>query len=58
MVGSQAVLYSSGVTLTIKPLAPNSKPLQWRGGEGLVSSLAEYWPVIGQHVAPSPNTEL
>ena len=37
MVRSQAVLYSSGVTLTIKPLAPNSKPLQWRGGEGLVS---------------------
>ena len=38
MVRSQAVLYSSGVTLTIKPLAPNSKPLQWRGGEGLVSN--------------------
>ena len=38
MVHSQAVLYSSGVTLTIKPLAPNSKPLQWRGGEGLVST--------------------
>ena len=32
----QAVLYSSGLNLTIKPLAPNSKPIQWRGGEGLI----------------------
>ena len=29
-------LYISGYNLTIKPLAPNSKPIQWRGGEGLI----------------------
>ena len=28
--------YASGVTLTIKPLAPNSKPIHWRGHDGLI----------------------
>ena len=33
---SQQVIYASGATLTIKPLAPNSKPIQWRGHDGLI----------------------
>ena len=33
---SQAVLYASGSILTIKALAPNSKPLQWRAHEALI----------------------
>ena len=32
----QAVLYASGNILTIKALAPNSKPLQWVAHEALV----------------------
>ena len=28
---SQHVLFSTGTNLTIKPLAPNSKPIVWKG---------------------------
>ncbi|CAG0919935.1 unnamed protein product, partial [Notodromas monacha] len=38
---SDAVLYTSGKSLVIKPLQPNSKPLQWRGHDGLI--LAVDW---------------
>ena len=33
---TQSVLYASGNILTIKALAPNSKPLQWRAHEALI----------------------
>ena len=33
---SQTVLYASGSILTIKALAPNSKPLQWKAHDALV----------------------
>lgn len=36
---SQAVLYACGHTLTIKALAPNSKPLQWRAHDALILCL-------------------
>ena len=33
---TQSVLFASGTILTIKSLAPNSKPLQWRAHEALI----------------------
>lgn len=33
---SQSILYASGGLLTIKALAPNSKPLQWKAHEALI----------------------
>ena len=33
---TQSVIYASGNILTIKALAPNSKPLQWRAHEALI----------------------
>ena len=33
---TQSVLFASGNFLTIKSLAPNSKPLQWRAHEALI----------------------
>ena len=33
------VLFSAGPTLTIKPLAPNSKPVVWSAHDGLVTCL-------------------
>ena len=36
---SQGVLYASGSILTIKALAPNSKPLQWKAHDALILCL-------------------
>ena len=36
---SQSVLYASGSILTIKALAPNSKPLQWKAHDALILCL-------------------
>ena len=33
---ASAVLYAVDKVLTIKPLAPNSKPMQWRAHDGLI----------------------
>ena len=33
---ASAVLYAVDKLLTIKPLAPNSKPMQWRAHDGLI----------------------
>ncbi len=30
------VLYATNKVLTIKPLAPNSKPLQWKAHDGVI----------------------
>ncbi|XP_018019947.1 intraflagellar transport protein 80 homolog [Hyalella azteca] len=37
---SDAVLYTSGTALVIKPLAPNTKPIQWKAHEALVLKVA------------------
>ncbi|KAK8779293.1 hypothetical protein V5799_019367 [Amblyomma americanum] len=37
---SNQVLYSIGAHLVIKPLQPNSKPVQWKGHDGLILALA------------------
>ena len=36
---SQQVLYATDKVLTVKPLAPNSKPLQWRAHDGVILCL-------------------
>ncbi|KAB7494111.1 Intraflagellar transport protein 80-like protein [Armadillidium nasatum] len=33
---SDAILYTSGTSLIIKPLAPNSKPIQWKAHDGII----------------------
>ncbi|XP_045601736.1 intraflagellar transport protein 80 homolog [Procambarus clarkii] len=37
---SDAVLYTTGTNLIIKPLAPNSKPIQWKAHEGIILKVA------------------
>lgn len=37
---SNQVLYSIGAHLVIKPLQPNSKPVQWKAHDGLILTLA------------------
>ncbi|KAK3862875.1 hypothetical protein Pcinc_031302 [Petrolisthes cinctipes] len=37
---SDAILYTAGTSLIIKPLAPNSKPIQWKGHDGVILKVA------------------
>lgn len=37
---SNQVLYSIGAHLVIKPLQPNSKPVQWKAHDGLILAVA------------------
>ncbi|XP_049774478.1 intraflagellar transport protein 80 homolog isoform X1 [Schistocerca cancellata] len=37
---SNQILYTSGKNLTIKPLAPNNKPLKWKAHDGLILKAA------------------
>ncbi|XP_047476921.1 intraflagellar transport protein 80 homolog [Penaeus chinensis] len=37
---SDAVIYTSGYNLIIKPLAPNSKPIQWKAHDGVILKVA------------------
>ncbi|XP_045128913.1 intraflagellar transport protein 80 homolog [Portunus trituberculatus] len=37
---SDGVLYTTGTNLIIKPLAPNSKPIQWKAHDGVILKVA------------------
>uniref|UniRef100_A0A6A7G623 Intraflagellar transport protein 80 homolog n=2 Tax=Hirondellea gigas TaxID=1518452 RepID=A0A6A7G623_9CRUS len=52
---SDAVLYTAGTSLIVKPLAPNTKPIQWKAHDAIILKVA--WnPNSGLIVSGSEDT--